>query len=589
MLRRLVVLTIVLTALMSHTGAALAHALLLRSSPPPDVVLRSAPSLIHLWFSEDLNGSASRILVWDRYRHVMNEGDATLVPGESRQLEVRLKPLPPGAYLVLWTSVSSQDGHILHGSYLFYVKVRGPGPSLTGVTLGSGNQSFPDATGYAALIAHWIELLAAITWAGAAAFSALVFSGTASRVDAAAQATESRRVRTTIVVSLLALIVASTVVLATQAYALAGNSWNDVLSGKTLGELFADQYGQVWAGRQVVALIALALAFLIRRQPAGNQPWSEGVSAMTVVSGIYLYALAASGHAASVAIGQLPGHHGNIFSAAIFLDWLHLLADAMWFGGQIYIVLVLIPALRLRQNDTCHSGAFLGALNRFSPYAFASVATFVFTGAFSGKVHIPSWYAFFHSVYGWALVVKMSLIGLMMLVSTYTVFLLRPRIRQIMQGPNSEESELPGALMGRLLGWLGVNPMLGAGVMLATSVMFSYPVPAGLAPAGPRSYVAHAGGLTATLAIKPDRSGPNEITVSLRDARGRPVQRATVVVLTTMLDMIMGTGTAALKEISPGSFSGTTDLGMGGRWQLQVLVYQPTGLTRMNVDVQVGT
>jgi hypothetical protein len=67
------------------------------------------------------------------------------------------------------------------------------------------------------------------------------------------------------------------------------------------------------------------------------------------------------------------------------------------------------------------------------------------------------------------------------------------------------------------------------------------------------------------------------------------VQQATVTVLTTMLDMVMGTGLAALHETAPGTFTGTADLGMGGHWRLQILVYQPSGLTRMNIEVEVGT
>src|SRR5947209_3461051 len=111
--------------LLTNTGVAWAHARVVRADPAPDVVLPSTPPRIHLWFSEDLNGAASRIVVWDRYRHVMNQGNAQLVSGQPRQMVVALKPLRPGSYLVLWTSVSAQDGHVLRGSYLFSVQERG--------------------------------------------------------------------------------------------------------------------------------------------------------------------------------------------------------------------------------------------------------------------------------------------------------------------------------------------------------------------------------------------------------------------------------------------------------------------------------
>jgi hypothetical protein len=169
------------------------------------------------------------------------------------------------------------------------------------------------------------------------------------------------------------------------------------------------------------------------------------------------------------------------------------------------------------------------------------------------------------------------------------VYVLRPQLRETLARAASDPMVAGRPLLERLMRWLHVNPVLGAGVLLATSVMFYYPVPAGFSPAGPSAYVVRAPGLTATMTIKPDRSGPNQITVVLKDQQGRPVQQARVIVLTTMLDMAMGTGLGDLSETKPGVFTGTTDLGMGGRWRLQILVYQPSGLSRMSVDVRVGT
>jgi hypothetical protein len=180
----------------------------------------------------------------------------------------------------------------------------------------------------------------------------------------------------------------------------------------------------------------------------------------------------------------------------------------------------------------------------------------------------------------------MLLIGLMMATSAYTVYLLRPRIARLMRDDIGES--VGERLTRRLVGWLQVNPVLGAGVLLATSVMFYYPVPVGFGPPGPSVYTAHGGGMTVAMQIHPDRSGPNTISVALRDRTGKPVQQATVSVLTTMLDMPMGTGVASLPEKSPGEFTGSTDLGMGGHWRLQVLIYRPSGLTRVSIDVEVA-
>jgi copper transport protein len=592
------VLALLVALWWSGTGTAWAHALLIHSDPPADIVLPAAPSSVHLQFSEDLNASASQIVVWDRYRHTMTTGHASLIPGLPRQMTVGLKPLQPGAYLVLWTSVSAQDGHILRGSYLFFVKERGPGPSLSGVSQGPPTQGFPDANGLISLLAHWLELFTAVTWIGAAMVSALVFAPSHAAADLDVIAAERTRLRAFFRLTIVGLIVSSSVVVLLEAHSL-GGSWSGTFSGSTASSIFSGQYGQLWIARQILALVALAAtgAMSVPR-PTISRVRSPAAATVqrrlpvgTLLSGalgfVYMGLLAASGHAAAADIGSVFG--SRIISGAVGADWLHFIGDALWFGGQIYIVLILIPVLRLRRGPGRALEGFLDALNRFSPLAYSSIALFVLSGVFAAKIHIPSWYAFFHSIYGWALVVKIGLIGLMMLVSVVTVYIIRPRVRASLTQDELVEGGIQTVWVKRLLAWLGVNPVLGAGVLLASSVMFSYPVPEGLSPAGPSAYPIHVGGLTGTLALTPDRSGPNKITVMLRNGQGQPVTQATVVVLTTMLDMAMGTGKAALTAAGPGMFSGTTDLGMGGHWGLRVLVYTPAGLAQTTITVLVGT
>lgn len=577
-------MTATLTILVaSSTGVAWAHALLLRSDPDEGELLKHSPSLVHLWFSEDLNASASKIVVWDRYRHTVSIGAAHLVPGQQRQLEVRLKPLRPGSYLVLWTSVSAEDGHVLHGYYLFSVKVRGPGPSLSGVSQSTG-QGWPDTPTLVSILAHWLELLAAVTWGGALAVSGLMLVRNA--LDPAEERLERFRLATLVAISLIVLILASSTLIVIQAEALSGKGLPEALGPASFSEILSVQYGRLWLVRMVLALIALAVVFAWNRwgKVGDRRGMSLPVAVLSTLNVLYLYALAASGHAGSVGIGNIAGSH--VVSGSVAIDFVHFLADALWFGGQIYFALVLIPVIR-HLADQRHASDFLDTLKRFSPAAYLSIAAFALSGLFAAKVHIPSWYAFFQSVYGRTLIVKMVLIGMMMAVSFVTVFLIRPRLRATFATPEVDPRQY--SLQRRLMNWLHVNPVLGLGVLLATSVMFYYPVPVGFAPAGPTTYIARQGNLTATVTVKPGKSGPNTVVVLLQNRAGQPVSRASVTILTTMLDMVMGQGLAPMKEASPGRFTGTADLAMGGHWRLQFLVYQPSGLTRLSVEVEVGS
>ena len=47
------------------------------------------------------------------------------MPRNNEELDLTVPTLPDGVYSVRWTSASAQDGHIMHGFYLF--TVGGPG------------------------------------------------------------------------------------------------------------------------------------------------------------------------------------------------------------------------------------------------------------------------------------------------------------------------------------------------------------------------------------------------------------------------------------------------------------------------------
>jgi methionine-rich copper-binding protein CopC len=84
--------------LWSGTQIAQAHPFLIGANPAPETVLPSALAEIQLLFSENLNGDASHIVVWNRDHHNVDNGTASLVTGRPRELDVKLSPLAPGSY-----------------------------------------------------------------------------------------------------------------------------------------------------------------------------------------------------------------------------------------------------------------------------------------------------------------------------------------------------------------------------------------------------------------------------------------------------------------------------------------------------------
>jgi hypothetical protein len=76
--------------------------------------------------------------------------------------------------------------------------------------------------------------------------------------------------------------------------------------------------------------------------------------------------------------------------------------------------------------------------------------------------------------------------------------------------------------------------------------------------------------------VTPNRSGANTFTVSVSNVNGtKPVTKLTVQLTTTMLDMDMGTDTAALQSIGNGQYSAQGELTMSGNWEIGIEIRTP--------------
>lgn len=100
--------------------AAFAHARLDHASPAVGSTVTQPPTEISLWFTEALEAKFSTIEVRDAQGRSMQAGPATLARGNTAQLRVPLKPLPPGTYKVIWR-VLSVDTHRTQGDFTFRV------------------------------------------------------------------------------------------------------------------------------------------------------------------------------------------------------------------------------------------------------------------------------------------------------------------------------------------------------------------------------------------------------------------------------------------------------------------------------------
>ncbi|MBI5615508.1 MAG: copper resistance protein CopC [Gammaproteobacteria bacterium] len=108
------------TALLVWSGAAAAHAKLVRAKPAAEAELGASPKAVTLWFNETPEADFSNVKVLDAAGQVMAEG-APVPTKDQKALELTLSAtLPPGRYTVRYR-VIAVDGHVLEGSFTFRV------------------------------------------------------------------------------------------------------------------------------------------------------------------------------------------------------------------------------------------------------------------------------------------------------------------------------------------------------------------------------------------------------------------------------------------------------------------------------------
>lgn len=643
-----------------------------------------------MWFSEEVNPYTSRIVVVDPTNREVDNKDTHLAADDAREMIVDLPLLPAGTYIVVWRSQSTDDGHITGGSYIFRIaRPDGSIPPLPSV-LPTGN--IPGAGGTAAqaggaldgptifqAVATWLALLFMTFWLGGLIWQTWVLPPTSRDRSqnpdlAAASRAAAERFTSLAPIALMLILVANVAIVFGQGAALAG-TWSGAFSPPLLRAiLFGSRFGTFWWLRQGATIAALILTLAAswygwalyreggRAAPPTPAPapsaetlpdWRRETLAVLrdvrhlpsrliwglrqrtlrgqlelLLGIVLLLAFAFSGHASAVP--------ASTFAYAVGVDILHLLCEAAWVGGLLYIGVIFLPALRALAPDQRARVLALG-LPEFSAVAIVGAFILAATGSLSTTIHLTSISQFLTTTYGRTLAIKIELFLVMVAISAYHAFFLRPRLayaltaeRMTMAAAQQEQQAVrapvaparavvagwsartgaasstanqpttPAAsdgtdkssphaltLADRLASWLQREAALGVAVLACVALLGAFAgsltPPASGAPATSSSSGAFVethqlNGYGVTLKVAPAQFGTNSFTVTVKDANGQPVEYASVLIETVMLDMDMGTQAVQLKPIgdsAPGVYSGQADLAMAGHWQITVKLVVP--------------
>lgn len=590
---------------------ASAHAVLLRSEPAQNAVVRIAPAAVHLWFSEEVDPALSTVMVVNGANQRVDQQDSHVSPADTREMVVTLvRNLPPAVYIVVWRSASDSDGHPLSGSLHFTLaRPDGTVPTLQG----SGNAAFLDQSntslsGLTLLNFSMVTLaeLGAVFWVGALVWLLFVLRlvPTASEEERTTnQQVQERFERRFALPTLFVVFLAHGGLLLGQALSLTnGNVIRALAPSLLVSLLTSGRFGLFLLAR--LCILALTMQLLLLhiqwRQQLARVPrllaWAN-----LLLGAALLLAMAFSSHSAAV--------RSPLTGVAVLGDFLHLVAAALWIGGMLFFALCYLPVL-MRCPLAERASLLVTVLPAYSPWALAGVVLMAVTGPFSATVLLPSWEQVFTTLYGQVLLVKIGLVGVLLCISAIHVFLLRPRlqrayaryshvlahIQEVEEGTESVrkaellvqvkrcEDRLAQQTCG-MMRILRLEPLLGVMVLVCVGLLNVFGgtlVPAGatqqsLSATGPFHTTVQTFDkqLTITLAITPNRLGTNTFLLSVVQSRTAvPITQADVSLETKMGDMDMDTFSLRAAGTG-GTFRATADLEMEGDWQIIIRIVTP--------------
>lgn len=564
-------LILIVSVMTLFSSVALAHAAFVRSEPAPNSVLSDPPGAVTIWFTEWVEPGLSNIIVLDSTGRRVNTQEATVLPGDPDALTVPLSSLHQGTYTVAWKNFSRVDGHSLSGSFVFSVGV----PLPTVPVAAPPDLGQPPVKSPAEVVARWLGLLSILAIIGFLVFElfiarpVLAADGDSKTTQSIYQQIESRMLNFTWLAAGI-FFAASTGDLFVKT-SIANNIPFLQALGRPMVSVLQTGWGNLWFWRMVILLGMLAVLVMAsldvnKHRLSGWRKWQ--MVGLVFAAGI-LFMISITSHAAAVT---------EIRAAAIFSDYLHLLAASVWAGDILYLTLIAPPVMKFQRKQMggklvsalfCPA-SHITAIGRFSILATLSIGILFITGVYNSWVQVTSFQAF-DTPYGITLFIKLGLIVPLLLLGAVTSFYVRPRL-----GRDEKALQL-------------LRKTVTAEAILATLVLLSVGILVSMEPARqtaslregvqPNRLVVQevAQGTNVKTVIEPGTLGPNLVTVFLMDQSGRPITNASAVTLSlTYLDRDIGTSTESTVDHGGGIWvAHQAVFSVAGNWQATVIVQRP--------------
>lgn len=549
----LVVLVAVAALSLSIPERALGHAAFESSDPASNSVVATAPAEIFIRFTEPLEDTYTGATLLNQNGDEVPDTSYRIDEADQHRLIVTLPAtLPNGTYTVSWQNLSAADGHRLQGYFAFTI---GTAADVGSVAAVSAEEDIPFWLGG---VARWLALLGIALVASILPMWLFVIRPVTT-IEAELLALLASRIRILALWGVVAAVVANLFALVVQA---AGNSGDESV-WSVLGSTTIDtRYGRFWLLRIGLLLVLAAVFWLMA--------WTRDS---------YRRPLPLAGLVASIAlpfpVSMLAHASAQVEhrATAIAVDYVHLLAAAIWGGGLAVLTFVLLPTA-LRGPARTTRRVLAGTIPRFSVLALASWVTLALSGTYMAYLQIGSWDGLWDTAYGDSLVLKLVALSPALLLAAVNLLIHSPRLRS---------SDVRAAVSANRLRWAVVGELVFVVIALffvgrlvgqepAREVIASRQ-PVGVDLEVP--LVTQAVDRPSELTISPGRPGPNSYRL---DVGGDPLPDGT----DGLLRVEPSDGSTGQKEIKLTRTEGTntytgsgSELALPGDWSLEVIVRKP--------------
>jgi copper transport protein len=510
--------------------AAFAHAMLVRTEPPNDAVVRKSPAQIVLHFSEPVETAFGSVRVYDSSARQVDVG--RVIRPERDTVTVRVvKPLPRDTYTVAWRVVSA-DSHPVHGAFVFHVGSRGTNAGGVAAQVISSGTPKGLAIGFA--VVRFLDFaLVLLCVGGASALAFVLLDSPGAR----------RPLLLLLGVAAAALATTALLGIVFQGATAGGFGLVQGLHWNVFDTVLGTRFGVAWAIQAAVAAALAVVAVFLIRVPAGRERLgAAGALALAVPLAI---TPAASGHS------SVSG------SVAMVADVTHVIAAAVWTGGLAFVVVALLLARADRWPLASR------AVPRFSTLAVAAVAVIIPAGLLNAYEEVRAWSGLWDTAYGQLLLVKMALVLPILGLGAYNNRISVPRLRAGIASVVEQR---------RFLRSVGGELAIVALVVAVTAVLVAKaPARAYAAPSGPYSTTTSLGPWELDLVVDPAVTGRNEIHLYLLTHQGQPARPAEVDVRASQPDR--GIGPLRLRAVPAGPGHVVVpgaQFPIAGTWQLQI-------------------